>query len=625
MASVLEMTQKAENIWLDPAHIRREIAAAELQRDALMKPLADMLKKFEGPGRDESLVDSYDRENHYFEWISLALPQLLFQNPRCMISSKRPDVAAWDAVALKHAINRWIVDTDFVRTLERVGVDWSFTFGVLMTTLEDYGGDFDDPREIPRSIHIDPQQFGMDPLARSWEESRFMFHKCVVDRASLVARSKSEDGWDKASVETLSTETDIENVGRPKGQDVDRKEVTYYEVWVPELNDGDDEEHHGKILTIGVCLGASEKPEAKFLRKPRRYYGPRWGPYTIFDAYHVPRSPWPMGPLQAHEGHNRELNLHSRANSNSAARRKTLMLYDETDQATANKILNAPDGAGVGIPGFEKARFDMFSAPGVTEDALAYEQWKRGALERISGLNDRAKGDLSSDASATADAIAARGSNARMAFLERKLYQSIARHLKTVAWFYWHNDAIVAPLPEAALVELNRAGLPVGPGTMWSGGGNQTAFDDLEIEVEPHSTQRLDEAGMQQQWMQMFQIMLSAAPAIVQAPWMPWKSMFDKLGEIVRWPDIGTEINMELANQVAAMMLQQQSLPEGGQQKQEGPRMASYAGGGGGKASNGGQPGMTPTRPSRPSEFGSKGKNPMAGYSAGQSARGGTV
>ena len=617
--NVDEMT-KAQSMWLDPAHVRREIGAAELQRERILKPLEDMLRKFEGPGRDDTLASSYDRENHYFEWVSLVLPQVMFRNPRCMVTSKRPRVSAWDAVALKHAVNRWILDTDFHRTLERVGVDWCFSVGILMVTLEPYGGDFDDPKQRPRSIHIDPQQFGMDPLARSWEESRYMFHKCVEDKVSLVRRAKSEDGWNKKSVEALSTEQDVEGLGRPKGQDVNRNEVTYYEMWVPELSEGDDEEHHGMILTIGTCMSDEGKPESAFLRKPRRYYGPRWGPYTIFDAYHVPRSPWPMGPLQAHEGHVRELNLHAQANSISASRRKTIMVYDETDKTTAEAVLRAKDGEGVGIPGFLKQSFDIFSTPGVTEDALIYEQHKRGALERISGLNDRAKGETGGGASATADAIAARGSDARMSFLNEKLYRAIARHLRSVLWFYWHNDLIVEELPQEALEELANSGVQLEPGSVWQGGYNEgSSFDDLELEVEPYSMSRLDEAGMQQQWMQMFQIMLTAAPAIVQAPWMPWKDMFNKLGESSRWPDLGSGINMELANQVAAMMLQQQSIPENQATRSEGPKVASYAAGSG-RGSNGGQPGMAPPRPSRPSEIGTKSANPMSGYSAGRNA-----
>ena len=615
-----ELRDLSPNPWEDPKTVRREIEASEQQRNRLLAPLKEMLEKYEGPGRRDDIADSYDRENHYFEWVSLVLPQTLFRNPKVNVSSKRPSVSQWDAIAVEHALNRWIKDTHYIRYLERLGVDWCFSYGVGMVTVESYGGDFDDPRQRPRTIYLDPGQFGMDSLARSWEESRFMFHKCVEVKRDLLRRAKAEDGWDMEALESLATEQDMEGVGRPKPEGgVNRNEVAYWDVWVPELNDDDDETHHGKILTLGMCVGG-EYPQSKFLRKPRRYYGPRWGPYTLFGAYSVPRSAWPMGPLQAHEGHNRELNLHARANSISASRRKTVLLYNESNKETASKILKSKDGEGVGIPGFEKQMFDVFQTPGVTEDALAYEQWKRGALERVSGLNDRAKGQVEGGGTATADAIAQRGSDARMSYLEQKLYDATKRQLQTVAWFYWNNDMIVEPIPDDAKQEIALAGGPdlSGVEANWEGGPSNGPFDDLELDIEPYSMQRVDEAGMQARAMQMFQTLLQAAPLIPQTPWMPWRQTLDHLGKVMNWPDVGEGVNMDLANQVAQMMLQMQAMPENANKPREGPRLSTYSGG---RGSNGGQPtGTSMSRMARPSEMGKVGQNPMSGYSAGRRA-----
>lgn len=597
--------------WLDPKNVRDEISSSEFQRDKYLAPLKDMLRKYEGPGRDSTLGNDYLRENHFFEWVSLVLPQTLFQNPKLTVSSKRSRVAKWDAVAMESGLNRWVRDTDYKRHLERVGVDWCFVFGVSMVTVEKYG-DFEDPKHRPRMIHLDPEQFGMDCLARAPETSRFMFHKCVDDKEALKRRAASEKGWDQKAVEALATMQDLQGVGRPKVEGApNRNEVTYWEVWVPELNEDDDEEYHGKILTVGVTDSGTK---SAFLREARPYYGPAWGPYTVWGAYTVPRSAWPMGPLQAHEGHVRELNLHAQANSLSAARRKTIFVYDETDKEAAAKILKAEDGAGVGIVGLQKdSKMETFQTPGVTEDALLYEQYKRGSLERISGLNDRAKGETAGGATATADAIAARGATARMGWLEQKLYEAAKRELRTVAWYYWHDDQIEDELTPEALAQL---GLPPDAPVAFKG-GNEGPFDDLELEIEPYSMQRTDEAGMQARAMQMFQLLTGIAPIIPQTPWIDWETLFDKFGKVMNWPELAEIVDTQMAAAVAGMLLQQQqAMAAQPQQKSEGPKF-------------GGDRGKPPTasggpRLARPAEYGQQAKMPgqSTGAKAGRAAQG---
>lgn len=605
----MQTETSVSSYWLDAGNLRREIQASEAQRNAKISSFADMIRKYEGPGRHGDMANDYAPENHYFEWVSLVLSELLATNPKVTISTSRPTVAAVDALAIESALNRWIEDTNYVRYLQRIGMAWSFVYGVGLTTVEQYGGDFDDPRQKPRVIYLDPEQFGLDPLARSWEESRFMFHRCAERKVDLLARAKVQDGWDMEALKNLATEEEVQGLGRPKA-DVGRDEISYWEVWVPELNDEDDEEHHGKILTIGVMSGSTALP--KELRKPRRYYGPRWGPYTLFGAYDVPRSAWPMGALQAHEGQNIEVNLHARANSKSASRRKTIMVYDEKNKGDAAKIAKACDGEAVGLTSFEKSNFEIFESRGVTEDALAYEQWARARLERVSGLNERAKGDLSGSSTATADAIAARGASARMRHLEQTLYDGCTRQLRTVAWFYWHNDRIIEQLPpEAAAQIAEMYGDPrIAEGPVFvQGGGFQGSFDDMELRIEQYSMQRVDEATMQAKSLQMAQVIPSLAAAAVQFPFMPWDEIFTKVGKAMNWPELG-KVDMEMLAAQSAMLMQSQD-PMAPQKKQvsEGPKLSVDRSG--------------PPRLQRPSEIGQSKPNGIAGYSSGRKASSG--
>ena len=600
-----------EGYWANPENIRQEIEAAERERDKRIGKLSNMIRLFEGPGRQEVTDEAFLPYNFYFEWMSLVRPQIAFQNPRVRVRSKKPDSNAVQAKALEYYLNRWIRDTHYIRTVERATTHMAFSHGVTMTVLDDYtAGDYDDPVSRPRKILIDPSQFGMDSLARSWEESRIFFHKCVCDKSELLERAKEEDGWDVKAVEKMMTSSNVKEIGRPDTT-LDRGEVCYWEVWIPD-DSPEDSMENGTLLCIGNH-STPDGPRAKFLRKPRPYYGPRWGPYTIWDAYYVPRSPWPMGPFQAMDGLVRAVNAQARVNLRRARGRKDLMLFDESDTKDAEKILNAPDGSGVGIAQFEGSKFEKVAIGGINEDELTYEQWLDGLLKRGSGLSSAELGNAASGASATADAIAARGSAARLSFLEQKVYDAVQRDLKTVAYFAWRDNSIVMPLGKEFQNELVNMGVPpelaLGVPLEWRG-GETGSFDDLEIEIEPYSMRRVDEAGEQAKTLQFFQLMTQIAGMIPQTPWMDWNKMLNTLGERFYMPELGETVDLDLAAQVGAMMMQQQqAMAAQPKTAQSGPRLMSDL-----KPSKSIQGGLS--RLAKPSELGS-GSSGLPGQNSG--------
>lgn len=610
--------------WQDPECVRQEIEAAEQERDKRIGKLSNMVRLLEGPGRQQVGDESFLPYNFYFEWMSLVRPQIAFQNPRVRIRSKRPESNRLQAVALEFYVNRWIRDTDYIRTIERATTHMAFGHGVTMTVLDEYTrGDYDDPITRPRKIILDPSQFGMDSLARSHEESRIFFHKCIEDKAGLLRRAESEDGWDVDAVRRMMTSTNLKDVGRPDTS-LDRGEVSYWEVWLPSFESAESLEN-GTLLCIGTCSG-SDGPKATFLREPRPYYGPRWGPYNIWDAYYVPRSPWPMGPFQAMDGLVTALNAQARVNLRRAKGRKDLMLFDETDKKDAEMILNAQDGSGIGISQFEKSKFEQVSLGGVNEDELMYEQWLDGLLKRGSGLSDAELGNSSNGSSATADAIAARGSAARLAFLEQKVYEAVKRDLRTVAYFGWRDDSIVQPLGKEFQEELLKMGIPrdlaMGVPLEWRG-GETGSFDDLEIEIEPYSMRRVDESSEQAKTLQFFQLMTSVAQLIPQTPWMDWGKMLNTLGDRFYVPELGEMVDLQLANEFGAAQMQMQAAQAAPAQSQSGPRMSSDVGS---KAAN--TPGGGLSRLPRPAELGSGGSGgslpgQKSGAKVGAAARGG--
>lgn len=613
------MNEKA-GYWDNPENLRQEIEAAEKLRDQRLSKLSDMVKKFEGPGVGSVSEDAFLPYNFYYEWMSLVRPQIAFQNPRVRIRSKKPDANRLQALALEFYVNRWIRDTGYIRTIERATTHMAFGHGVTMTVLDDYTrGDYDDPTVRPRKIILDPAQFGMDSLARSYEESRFFFHKCVEDKDALLERAKNEEGWDEKAIQRMLTAQNLKDIGRPDTS-LDRGEVAYWEVWLPGMSTGDEMEN-GTLLCIGN-YSSSDGPKATFLREPRPYYGPRWGPYNIWDAYYAPRSPWPLGPFQAMDGLVQALNAQARVNLRRARGRKDLILFDETDTKNAEMILNAPDGSGIGISQFEKTKFEQVEIGGVNEDELTYEQWLDGLLKRGSGLSDAELGNSSTGSSATADAIAARGSAARLAFLEQKVYEAVQRDIRTVAYFGWREESIVQPLGKEFQEELVKMGVPpevaFNVPLEWRG-GETGSFDDLEIEIEPYSMRRVDESTEQAKTLQFFQLLSGIAPLIPQTPWMDWQKMLNTLGDRFYIPELGEMVDVQLANEFGAAMMQMEAQQAQPQQTQSGPRMS-------GDSKPPAPQGGGMSRMPRPAELG-KGSGGLPGQNAGAkvgaAARGG--
>lgn len=600
MAQDVSKERLYESYWEQPINVLREIEAGEKERDRNINNLAEALRRYEGPGRGHPGDGEWDPYNFAFEWQSLVRPQIAFQNPVVRIRSKRPEFNGVQAVALQHWTNRWIRDTHYIRTIERATTYMGFTHAATMTTLEPDQGDYDDPRSRPRKIVMDPSQFGMDALARSWEESRIFFHRCVEDRYSLLKRAEAEDGWDMDAVRRLPIFGEGEKVGRPKS-DLDRGEVSYYWVWVP----GDEDESsdtHGMVMHVAFEHTHTGDKKPCFLRDPMPYFGPRWGPYTLWDFYFVPRSPWPMGPIQAQHGLSKMLNAQARVNMRRAKNRKDLFLFDDTDREAANRIFEAQDGSGVGIPGYDKSKVQKESIGGVNEDELAYEQWIDGLLKRSSGISGSELGNTGGGQTATSDAIAAGGSSARKSFLEQKVYDAVRRDVMTAAYFGWKEKTIVMPLGPDYLRELVQAGLPpeyvqqlenMGGVTLEWRGGEKQSFDDLELEIEPYSMARRDEFTERSEKLQLFQLLTTIAPVIPQTPWMPWKDMLNKIGDSFHYDQLGERTNIELANEVGSMMLQLEASSMQEKAAPESPRMSSDV-----SPSAGGAVGSRMTRPS---------------------------
>ena len=547
----------------EPANLYSEIQAAERLRDKHIASMGEQVERFHGPYYKDKGggFSEFTSENHYYEYVSLMVPRLIYDNPRVRVGTRRPGTQATIAEATKHALNRWVREVGFRKLLTEIATDMVFNFSVVLTTEKvNKGLDTSKATQMPgtplwpQCSRIPQNRFVVDPIASSLEDARFIGHKWIRDKEDLIhtARTNPESGWNLDVIEELKPTSDRDSLGRTNEDYPDRDEVVCYEIWVPEIQidegAGPKDGFHGTIYTIAVD-GADEDKEGRTIREPRPYYGPRWGPYTFFGLYRVPSSIYPLSPLVAVEGQIQDLNAHASATSRSAEQYKKLILVDNTDPKFVQRVKDSKDNYVLPVSGLEKQRVVQAEVGGITQQQLSYLELARARLDRNSGITDAQRGNVEGRGTATEVTVAAEAHTVRLAYIKQQFADAVAAVLKTVAWFFYHDDRVAIPLG----MEGQKA---LGIEEPWLVGGDHdpesgATFDDLELEIEPHSMERSTEGTHSRRIMEMYQILMQTAPAIPQMPFVNWSELLERLGDALNIEDLSSLIDVEMAAQMA--------------------------------------------------------------------------
>jgi hypothetical protein len=547
-------------IDVNPKNLLEEIQGAEQFRDAHIEGMADQVERFHGPFYNDNRGE-FSPENHYYEYLSLMVPRLVFDNPRVTVSSRRTGTQGDVATAIRHGINRWGRDSRLRELLSRVATDTLFSFGVVLTSQTE-NEQVSSNRDVvgtskpvwPTCDRVPQNRFFIDPAAASPQEARFMGHKWVRDKDDLLelAKTETDAGWNAGVIEELAaTAAHDELPDRP--QDVpDRAEIVAYEIWVPEIeldeSPGSTEGFHGTIYTLGVAEN-SEGEKADFIREPRPYYGPRWGPYTFFGIYTVPNRVFPLSPLAAVEGQIQDLNAQAIASTTSAGQYKKLVMVDSADPTLAQRLRDAPDSYVLPVNGLDRAKFVNAEVGGTTNQQLQYLQVARDRLDRNSGVQEAQRGNVTGEGTATEVQVAAEASSLRVNFIKQQFQDGVIRMLRSVAWFMYYDDRVEFPLGEEAANELGM----IDP---WLQGGDHdpesgATFDDLELEIEAYSMERTNEGLFQKRAMEAFQLVTQTAEMIPGTPWIKWPKVFELLGDALNFPKLSEMVDMGVAAQAA--------------------------------------------------------------------------
>jgi len=553
-----------------------ELDAANRMRESHLRSLPGMIQQYAGSVHSDP--DAAAPDNPIYEYITLMAPKLIYENPRFVTKTARPGSQREVARAIGMGLNRWAKQGRFCRVGKKLAIDFLFAHFVCIIHREPAPGHRrtpDDDPQWPTVTRIDPQRFVFDPIAEDLADARWMGHHFYRDQDDIEKEPESE-GWIKDAIESLADNRRNDKVstrnlyGQTMTDESARKEVRLCEIWVPEheLEDspGPDFGYHGTIFTF-AAQGETDGGYIQ-VRKPRPYYGPPGGPYVVSGAHIVPSDPFPMSPLQAIDGHTRNLVNQAEFIAETAKRYKRMILVDSADPEIIAKVKAGehdlvvpvagafPQGSGGVVP---------LEIGGLTEQMLAYMRIVREQWDRASGMHEVQRGNVESDTTATAVAVANDASETRVSGIKDGYAEGVAEIANRVAWYLYHDDDIQFPLGEEAAEELGM----VEP---WFQGGDfedrsGATFNDLELEIEPLSMERVSEGMVQRRTLEGIQLIGSLVPVMVQAPFVRWPEVIGSLGEALNMPDLGDWVDMKMLKQASqAQYNPQRSTPMLGRQ-----------------------------------------------------------
>ena len=559
---------------IEPSNLWSEYQAAKRFRDSHLETLGDRIRRFHGPAYSGKTFEDFDPESHEYEYISLVLPRVFFDSPRVRVSTIRQGTMQSTALALQAGLNRWIREVKLRATLTQVGTDMLLSWGMAMVTMEPNLA-----RVIPESVslvsgysgtpfrpvvqRISPKRTFWDPLALTYNEARYIGHEWTRDKQDLLmqAQATPEEGWLMENIQGLSVDmglSDLRNDGERRNIDApSRNEVMGVSIYIKgyqiEGQPGPDQGFNGALLEFAMSSSGFVP-----IRQPRMYYGPANGPYYMFGVYTVPDNSIPLSPTAAMATQVEILNMHAKAVSQAAARRKRVAFTNDRDPKLADAVANCKDGEVVQVNTDElNNNLKEVELGGVTEMALQGLQIERERRDRISGISDAMRGNVSGDATATENSIASESSATRIAFIRAQAYEATAQLLRGVAWYLYYDERVVFPI-DPQFAQFPGQAMP-GQDPWYVGGdpmmGSGATFEDLDLEIEPYSMERTSEALQQKRLMELTNIISQVMPAAMQGPYKI-RELLNMIGNFANVPELSEIVNIPAAEMLQSMMLQ---------------------------------------------------------------------
>lgn len=578
-----------------------EIKAAEEANQDFLGNFQRTVERYHGKEYRNSAPGLFsDPENHQFEWVSLMMPRLVSGNPKVRVKTARFGAQRDVAIAQEAALNRWIRDTKMRVVNEKLAMHFGFRWAVGMVTRGPAPGfsEPEDPKRRPAVKALSPSRYVRDPKALTDEDCRFKAHLVVRDRGDLI-KDKDFNNLAVSKLQTYRQHETAEAGSQDRNFNTDRDEVSYWEVWIPEVQvdkKKPEDGFNGSIWTVAPRMSLSGKEgEQQELRPPRPYYGPPSGPYTLIGGYLVPDLNTPLAPLVATASQAEFLNNIARANADAIEHYKRIIAVAGDEPDLQQKVKDAKHDYVLAFENMDELSRNVaqFEIGGTTQQILAAYQLARETLDRNSGIHDAMRGNVQGTGTATEVATADAASSARVGFLQQKFVDGIQNILEKVSWYLYHDDSVEFALGPEASERLNalnpetgeplelifRGGTPRegDPNVILSGGdpdeSKGATWWDLELEIDPYSMSRTTEEQMAAEVAEMNGFIMQVLPMMPQAPYFAWDEYLQWVAERRNMPRLPEMVDMEAMLSVAELMLQAQVAPQQGS-KQPQPRQS---------------------------------------------------
>ena len=557
-----------------------EIDVAERFRDKHLSHWDHIIERMTGPDYRGDGNAEGDPENFVHQYIALVLPRLVYDNPKVRVTSRTPSDHLIFGRQLQAAVNTWCKCTRLRDTLTRIATDMLVAYGVGMVVNEPRPSmrtiDGNQPW-LPRMYRIDPHDFFLDPQASHIEEARYVGHQYRIDRDDLLARAADEDGWDETVIDRVGGDDSAYRNRMGEREGADRDQITVYEVWVPELSPDseivdeliDTDLHNGTILTIIRGQSQGDEPGGVgFARAPRPYYGPRHGPYQLFGCYSVPGDPYPLSPMVPLLPQIEDINDHLRSMTHSASVYKRLIATDSRNQKLANDIRDREDLTVLLVDGLDPSQIVPIEVGGITSQQVTYAGLTQDRLDRVSGIHDAMRGNISGQATATEINVAESAAALRLAHMKREFQEGVCNAITSVAWYMFHDSRVVFAAGDS------EDGAMLGMQGIFVGGVGVGYFEDMVLTIDAMSMSRVSEMQQQKRGIEVMQTVGLLSQHMAAAPWIDWQQVLSTVGDSLNIPELSSMLD---PSRMQAMMQQQAEAQQQAEQQQQ-PQRSRRAG-----------------------------------------------
>lgn len=582
--------------WLDrPSDAVTEVHGAIEENKVVLNDWDDVIERYHSSGyrtqknTGGKVLDDY--ENQGFEMVSLILTQMTAGIPRWRVKSARAGSQKPVAKAVQMALNRWSRASKLREFSDRLGLNFLLKYAVAIVTRngDPRDGQYGDEKGWPSARSLDPNDFIYDPVAPEREDWRYSGHRVTRDKEDLVSEARNDPNtlWNLDVVESMQEgERDPEDPSKSLTH-ADRKEVQYWEVWVPEIEldsfPGPWEEKiekstftnkdrptsedgfNGTIFTVALNIGAGETA-TDFPRDPFPYWGPPSGPYAVGGEYPVTGHSIPLSTLSATKPQAEHRNAHKRAmldSMNSYARGVLVAGISGSDDEDGNLAETVVDMEHDNVYVLENVddisrKVVSFEKGGITQQHLAMDERNKEMLDRATGILDSQRGNVGGSGTATEHAIAGSASATRNS---RKLDRFKALMMEVgekVSWYLYHDDTVEFLIGEEFPGQfMTEFGEPIEE-LKYQGGaaeGETLAYEDLELEIEPYSMERTSEGLQQARMAQMDAAVQMVATLGPQTPYIDWEAWLQLKGETLNVPNFGDLIDTQLMRQWGMLLM----------------------------------------------------------------------